>query len=111
MLWPTLSFRSKSQVVAASIVSFFRTERNAGNDIMQGNDIMMRRQRRSQSGPNGQTESGGSATQDKQQIRFTAILTSLQQTGRVSVDALREQLDVSVVTIRRDLDALEQKGL
>jgi len=88
-----------------------RTERNAGNDIMQGNDIMMRPQRRSQSGPNGQTESGGSVTQDKQQIRFTAILTSLQQTGRVSVDALREQLDVSVVTIRRDLDALEQKGL
>ncbi|MGA7634803.1 MAG: DeoR/GlpR family DNA-binding transcription regulator, partial [Terriglobales bacterium] len=62
-------------------------------------------------GPNGQTESGGSVTQDKQQVRFTTILTSLQQTGRVSVDALSAQLDVSVVTIRRDLDALEQKGL
>src|SRR3984885_1448832 len=55
--------------------------------------------------------SGGSVPQDKQQVRFTTILTSLQQTGRVSVDALSAQLDVSVVTIRRDLDALEQKGL
>ena len=48
---------------------------------------------------------------DKQQVRFTTILTALQQTGRVSVDTLSEQLSVSVVTIRRDLDALEQKGL
>lgn len=47
----------------------------------------------------------------KQQTRFTTILTALQQSGRVSVDALSEQLDVSVVTVRRDLDALEQKGL
>ena len=52
-----------------------------------------------------------SMSQDKQQIRFTTILTALQQSGRVSVDSLSEQLDVSVVTIRRDLDALEQKGL
>lgn len=51
------------------------------------------------------------ASPDKQQLRFTAILTSLQQTGRVLVDSLSEQLEVSVVTIRRDLDALEQKGL
>lgn len=50
-------------------------------------------------------------SQDKQQVRFTAILTELQQTGRVAVETLSEQLDVSVVTIRRDLDALEQKGL
>ncbi len=48
---------------------------------------------------------------DKQQARFKTILTALQQTGRVSVDALSEELGVSVVTIRRDLDALEQKGL
>ncbi len=50
-------------------------------------------------------------SQDKQQVRFTAILTDLQQNGRVTVETLSEQLDVSVVTIRRDLDALEQKGL
>ena len=50
-------------------------------------------------------------SQDKQQVRFTTILTALQKSGRVSVDSLSEQMDVSVVTIRRDLDALEQKGL
>ena len=61
-------------------------------------------------GPNGQPEFEG-ASQDKQQVRFTAILTGLQQTGRVSVETLSEQLGVSVVTVRRDLDALDQKGL
>ena len=61
-------------------------------------------------GSNGQPESEG-ATQDKQRMRFTAILTGLQQTGRVSVETLSEQLGVSVVTVRRDLDALEEKGL
>jgi len=50
-------------------------------------------------------------SQDKQQIRIHAILTELQQTGHVAVETLSEQLAVSVVTIRRDLDALEQKGL
>ena len=52
-----------------------------------------------------------SASHDKQQVRFTTILTALQKSGRVSVDELSAELDVSVVTIRRDLDALEQKGL
>ncbi len=51
------------------------------------------------------------ASPDKQQVRFSAILTALQQTGRVLVDTLSDNLEVSVVTIRRDLDALEQKGL
>jgi DeoR family transcriptional regulator, aga operon transcriptional repressor len=59
----------------------------------------------------GSSQFDPAASQDKQQIRFTTILTALQQSGRVSVDTLSEQLDVSVVTIRRDLDALEQKGL
>ena len=73
--------------------------------------------------PRGKTRAAGSSggennqsfnpllSQDKQQVRFTTILTALQQSGRVSVDILSEQLGVSVVTIRRDLDALEQKGL
>lgn len=61
-------------------------------------------------GPNGQPESEG-ASLDKHQLRLTAILTSLQQTGRVSVEALSEHLGVSVVTVRRDLDVLDQKGL
>src|SRR5208282_6858227 len=60
--------------------------------------------------PNGQAESEG-ASQEKQRVRLTAILTDLQQTGRVSVEALSERLGVSVVTVRRDLDVLDEKGL
>ncbi len=56
-------------------------------------------------------QADSSQGQDKQQSRFAAILTELQQTGRISVEALSESLQVSVVTIRRDLDALERKGL
>jgi DeoR family transcriptional regulator of aga operon len=59
----------------------------------------------------GQVNGENSAPQDKQQTRFTTILTELQQSGRVTVESLSTQLGVSVVTIRRDLDALEQKGL
>lgn len=47
----------------------------------------------------------------KQEARFQAILNVLHQTGSVSVEALAEQFQLTVVTIRRDLDALEQKGL
>lgn len=52
---------------------------------------------------------GGSP--DKQPSRITVILTALQQTGSVSVEELSQQLDVSVVTVRRDLDTLESQGL
>lgn len=62
-------------------------------------------------GSNGQPQSQGTVSQDKQQVRFSTILTDLQQTGQVLVEKLSAQLNVSVVTIRRDLDALEQKGL
>jgi DeoR family transcriptional regulator, aga operon transcriptional repressor len=47
----------------------------------------------------------------KQEIRYQAILNVLHQTGSVSVEALAEQFQMTVVTIRRDLDALERKGL
>lgn len=60
---------------------------------------------------NGSANPDDGVSPDKQQTRFTAILTELQQNGRVAVESLSEQLNVSVVTIRRDLDALEQKGL
>jgi DeoR family transcriptional regulator of aga operon len=50
-------------------------------------------------------------SQSGQQQRFNAILTGLQETGSVAVDELSDQLGVSVVTIRRDLDVLEQQGL
>lgn len=50
-------------------------------------------------------------SQSGQQQRFHAILTGLQESGSVAVDELSDKLHVSVVTIRRDLDMLEQQGL
>ena len=50
-------------------------------------------------------------SRETQQQRIQFILTSLQETGTVVVEDLAEQLKVSVVTIRRDLDQLEQQGL
>lgn len=50
-------------------------------------------------------------SREKQQQRINSILSSLQETGSVTVDDLADQLSVSVVTIRRDLDQLEQQGL
>jgi DeoR family transcriptional regulator of aga operon len=47
----------------------------------------------------------------KQEARYQAILDVLHKTGSVAVDDLSERLEVTVVTIRRDLDALERKGL
>jgi len=47
---------------------------------------------------------------DKQVARMNKILTALQQNGSVSVEELSEQLHVTVVTIRKDLDALEGQG-
>jgi DeoR family transcriptional regulator of aga operon len=43
--------------------------------------------------------------------RAAAILESLLRSGRVAVDELAEALDVSPTTIRRDLRALERRGL
>jgi DeoR family transcriptional regulator of aga operon len=48
---------------------------------------------------------------DKQEVRLTAILSALQQSGSVSVEGLSKELDVSLVTIRRDLDELESRGV
>ncbi len=52
-----------------------------------------------------------SQSRESQQQRVQYILTSLQQTGSVIVEELAEKLKVSVVTIRRDLDQLEEQGL
>ena len=60
---------------------------------------------------NGASPGEGWDSPDKQQVRLNAILTSLQQSGSVSVEGLSKELDVSLVTIRRDLDALEGQGL
>lgn len=53
------------------------------------------------------SQSGG----DKQQYRFNVILAAIQKSGTVSVDELSAELGVSAVTVRRDLDILEQRGL
>jgi DeoR/GlpR family transcriptional regulator of sugar metabolism len=43
--------------------------------------------------------------------RSQAILTALGATGRVEVNDLAQRLEVSTVTIRKDLDALEQRAV
>lgn len=43
--------------------------------------------------------------------RRTAILALMKEQGAVSVDELAERFAVSVITIRRDLDALGEQGL
>ena len=48
---------------------------------------------------------------DKQATRAAAILKELRQTGSASVEALSESLQVSLATVRRDLEALEESGL
>jgi DeoR family transcriptional regulator, aga operon transcriptional repressor len=56
-------------------------------------------------------EGAQAARGNKQENRLTAILGILQQSGSVSVEDLRTNLAVSVVTIRRDLGILEERGL
>jgi DeoR family transcriptional regulator of aga operon len=48
---------------------------------------------------------------EKQASRAAVILKELRQAGTASVEALSEKLDVSLATIRRDLEELEQSGL
>ena len=57
------------------------------------------------------TSAAGTPAKGKQDLRYEAILGVLHKTGSVSVDELSAKLEVTVVTIRRDLDALERKGL
>lgn len=57
------------------------------------------------------TDDAQALRSDKQEARLAAILGLLQQSGSVSVEELRTKLDVSVVTIRRDLNVLEERGL
>jgi DeoR family transcriptional regulator of aga operon len=47
----------------------------------------------------------------KQDARIAAILQTLRRVGSVSVDELCRDFDVSVATIRRDLQHLEEGGL
>lgn len=56
-------------------------------------------------------DTSGEQGREGQTQRTQFILTSLQESGSVIVEDLAENLKVSVVTIRRDLDHLEQQGL
>lgn len=64
----------------------------------------------SRRGPSREAESQAQGTEKKRR-RFQAILKALQEQGSIVVENLSADLDVSVVTIRRDLDELEQQGL
>ena len=48
---------------------------------------------------------------DKQSNRNSFILRELRQAGNVSVEDLRDKLQVSLATVRRDLQELEDRGL
>src|SRR5579875_1130413 len=48
---------------------------------------------------------------NKKRRRYEKILSALQQSGSIAVEDLSAKLNVSVVTIRRDLDELERQGL
>jgi len=73
--------------------------------------VINRSRIRGRSVDNGVSSDPETESPDKQQVRFSAILTALQKSGSVSVEDLSKGLDVSLVTIRRDLDALERQGL
>jgi DeoR family transcriptional regulator of aga operon len=60
---------------------------------------------------NGASSAETADTADRQQARLTAIVTALQKSGSVSVEGLSKELQVSHVTVRRDLDTLETQGL
>jgi DeoR/GlpR family transcriptional regulator of sugar metabolism len=59
----------------------------------------------------GNTENSTADGADRQQARLSAVLTALQKSGSVSVEELSKELQVSHVTVRRDLDTLETRGL
>lgn len=71
---------------------------------------MIKRTKRKKATKRGPVEEAAQ-NREKQQQRTNFILSTLQETGSVAVDALADKLRVSVVTIRRDLDLLEQQGL
>jgi DeoR family transcriptional regulator of aga operon len=48
---------------------------------------------------------------EKRSNRNALILRELRQAGTVSVEALRDKLEVSLATVRRDLQELEDRGL
>lgn len=47
----------------------------------------------------------------KQQVRHRAIIESVIAEGTVRIEALAERFDISIMTVHRDLDELESRGL
>jgi DeoR/GlpR family transcriptional regulator of sugar metabolism len=47
----------------------------------------------------------------KQQIRHRAIIEAVVSEGSVRIESLAERFDISVMTVHRDLDELEARGL
>lgn len=59
----------------------------------------------------GGSKDGSPQGSERQKRRFQEILQALQQNGSISVEELSTRLGVTVVTVRRDLNTLEQQGL
>jgi DeoR family transcriptional regulator of aga operon len=81
--------------------------------FLRGTDLVINQNRnyRRSIDDNGNSASGAADSPDRQQARLTSILTALQKSGSVSVEGLSKELQVSHVTVRRDLDTLETRGL
>ena len=56
------------------------------------------------------TAAGKQEKGSKQERRYAAILEHLHNTGSANVDELCKRLNVSVHTVRRDLEALHDHG-
>jgi DeoR/GlpR family transcriptional regulator of sugar metabolism len=100
--------QERDTIISRSFVRSCRpTLRIPGADLV----INQSRNYRRSISENGNSVSGTADSPDRQQARFTAILTALQKSGSVSVEGLGKELQVSHVTVRRDLDLLETRGL
>jgi DeoR/GlpR family transcriptional regulator of sugar metabolism len=79
--------------------------------IREGDPVINQSRTYRRATDNGASREETGDTSDRQQLRFTVILTALQKAGSVSVEELGKELQVSHVTVRRDLDMLETQGL
>lgn len=81
--------------------------------LIRGTDFVINQSRnyRRSIHDTGNTENSTADGVDRQQARLSAVLTALQKSGSVSVEELSKELQVSHVTVRRDLDTLETRGL
>jgi DeoR family transcriptional regulator of aga operon len=78
-----------------------------------GTELVIKPSRNYRRSARDESDSGSSTVEgsDRQEARLAAILAALQKSGSVSVEELSNGLQVSHVTVRRDLDTLETRGL